>query len=74
MFRSRRLNNKINRLHEGCLTIIYNDRLSNFEEPLNKVHNYVSKYHINVYALVIELLPPEHFGRDCPASIQQGKY
>ena len=26
----------INRLHERCLRIIYNDKLSNFEELLNK--------------------------------------
>ena len=31
MFHSRKLKNKINRLHERCLRIVYNDRLSNFE-------------------------------------------
>ena len=36
MFHSRTLNNKINRLHERCLRIIYNDKLSNFEELLHK--------------------------------------
>ena len=36
MFHSRCLNNKIDRLHEWCLRIIYNDKLSNFEELLNK--------------------------------------
>lgn len=36
MFHSRCLNNKIDRLHECCLRIIYNDKLSNFEELLNK--------------------------------------
>ena len=32
MFRSRSLNNKINRLQERCLRIIYNDKCSSFEE------------------------------------------
>ena len=32
MFHSRTLNNKINRLHERCLRIIYNNKISNFEE------------------------------------------
>ena len=39
MFHSRTLNNKINRLRERCLRIIYNDKLSNFEEILH--HNNV---------------------------------
>ena len=34
MFHSRALNNKKIRLHEGCLRIIYNDKLSKFEELL----------------------------------------
>ena len=32
MFHSRCLNNKINRLHERCLRMIYKDKISNFEE------------------------------------------
>ena len=36
MFHSRCLNNKINRLHERCLRMIYNDKISNFEELLTK--------------------------------------
>ena len=32
MFHSRTLNNKVNRLHERCLRIIYNNKISNFEE------------------------------------------
>ena len=34
MFHSRSLNNKINKLHERCLKIIYNDKKSNFDEVL----------------------------------------
>ena len=32
MFHSRTLINKVNRLHERCLRIIYNNKISNFEE------------------------------------------
>ena len=36
MCHSRALNNKINRLHERCLRIIYNDKTSTFKELLEK--------------------------------------
>ena len=55
MFHSRTLNNKINRLHEYCLRIIYNDKLSNFEELLYK-DNSASIYHNNSHALAIEMV------------------
>ena len=48
------LNNKINRLHERCLRIIYNDKHSNFEKLLNK-GNSVSLHYNNIHALAIEL-------------------
>ena len=54
MFHSRALNNKINRLHERCLRIIYNDKLSNFEELLVK-DNSVSIHHNNIHTLAIEM-------------------
>ena len=54
MFHSRCLNNKINRLHERCLRMIYNDKISNFEELLNK-DNSVSIHHSNIHALAIEM-------------------
>ena len=54
MFHSRCLNNKINRLQERYLWIIYNDKISNFEELLNK-GNSVSIHHNNIHALVIEM-------------------
>ena len=45
MFHSRSLNNKINRLHERCLRIIYNDEHSNlrhtsqsFTDPIHSVY------------------------------------
>ena len=48
------LNNKINSLHERCLRIIYNDKVSRFEELLHK-DNSVSIYHNNIHALAIEM-------------------
>ena len=35
MFQSRKLNNKINRLHERCLRLIYSDKGSSYEELLD---------------------------------------
>ena len=54
MFHNRSLNNKINRLHERCLRIIYNDKHSNFEELLVK-DNSVSLRHNNIHTLAIEM-------------------
>ena len=47
-------NNKINRLHKRCLRLIYNDKLSSFEDLLGK-DNSVSIPHKNLQALVIEM-------------------
>ena len=55
MFQSCTLNNKINRLHECCLRIIYNNKLSNFERLSHK-NNSVSIHHNSIHALAIELL------------------
>ena len=54
MFYSRSWNDKINRLHERCLPIIYNDKRSSFEELLIK-DNFVSVHHNNIHALAIEM-------------------
>ena len=54
MFHSRTLNNKINRLHERCLCIIYNDNTSSFTDLLEK-ENSVSVHHRNVQVLATEL-------------------
>ena len=54
MFHSHSLNNKINRLHERCLRIIYNDKHSNFEELLVK-DNSVSIHHNYIHTLAIEI-------------------
>ena len=54
MCHSRALNNKINRLHERCLRIIYNDKTSTFKELLEK-DNSVSIHYRNIQALAIEM-------------------
>ena len=54
MFHSRNLNNKINRLHEHCLRVIYNDKTSSFEQLLEN-DNSVSIHHRNIQTLVIEM-------------------
>ena len=54
MFHSHCLNNGINRLHERCLRMVYNDKISNFEELLNK-DNSGSINHNNIHALAIEM-------------------
>ena len=54
MFHNRSLNNKINRLHERCLRITYNDKHSSFEELLVK-DNSVSIHHNDIHTLAIEM-------------------
>ena len=54
MCHRRALNNKINRLHERCLHIIYNDKSSTFKELLEK-DNSVSIHYRNIQALAIEM-------------------
>ena len=48
------LNDKSNRLHERCLRMIYKDKISNFQELLNK-DNSVSIHHNNIDAFAIEI-------------------
>ena len=54
MFHSRLVNNKINRLHERCLRILYSDNQSTFEELLEK-DNTVSVHQHNLQFLATEL-------------------
>ena len=48
------LNNKINRLHEGCFLIVHSDKKPNFEE-LFKRDGFVSIHHQNIRFLAIEI-------------------
>ena len=54
MCHSRALNNKINRPHERCLRIIYNDKTSTFKELLEKDKS-VSIHYRNIQVLATEM-------------------
>ena len=54
MYHSRAKNNKINRLHERCLRIIYEDKASTFEQLLEKDSS-VSIHTRNLRFLVVEM-------------------
>ena len=54
MFHSRKLSNKINRLHEWCLRIIYKNSSSTFERLLTK-DNSVSIHDRNLQVLATEM-------------------
>ena len=54
MDHSRKLNNKINRLHKRCLWLIYSDRISSYEEVLDK-DNSVPIHQKNLQKLAIEM-------------------
>ena len=54
LFHSRKLNNKINKLYERCLRIVYNNNTSTYKELL-ETDNFVSVHFRNVQALAIEL-------------------
>ena len=54
MFHGKALNNKINRLHERALRLVYNDNLSTFEQLLSTDKSF-SVHHRNIQSLAIEL-------------------
>ena len=54
MFHSRIMNNKINRIHERALRLIYSDHLSSFDELLKKDRSF-SIRHRNIESQAIEL-------------------
>ena len=59
MCHSRTLNNKINRLHERALRLVYDDRQSTFEELLN-IDKSVTIHHRNLQVLATELYKVHH--------------
>ena len=74
MFHSRSLNNKINRLLERYLRIIWNNKHYNFEELLNKDNSVSINYnHIHVLANDIspEIMTKVFNLRDTPSHISQ---
>ena len=54
MFHSRSLNNRINRIQERALRIVYNDNLSTFNELLLR-DGYVTIHERNIQILAVEL-------------------
>ena len=54
MCHSRTLNNKINKLHERALRLVYDDRQSTFEELLN-IDKSVTNHHRNLQTLATEV-------------------
>ena len=54
MFHSRIMNNKINRIHERALRLVYSDHVSSFDELLKKDRSFAI-HHRNIQSLAIEL-------------------
>ena len=54
MFHCRIMNNKINRIHEKALRLVYSDHVSSFDELLKKDRSF-SIHHRNIQSLAIEL-------------------
>ena len=54
MFHSRKFNNKINRMYEKCLRIVYNENTSSYEELL-EIDNSVSVHQRNIKILATKL-------------------
>ena len=59
MFCSRKMNRKINHIHERALRLVYNDYLSSFEELLKKDKS-ISVHHRNIRCLAIEMYKVKH--------------
>ena len=55
MCHNRTINNSINRLHERCLRIVYNDKKSSFQELLDKDKGITIDVK-NIWALAVEML------------------
>ena len=78
MFHNRTKNNKINRLHERCLRLLYNDKKSSFHDLLEKDGS-VSIHYRNLRALAIEMyricngMAPEIVTENLPLRLQ-GQY
>ena len=59
MLHSRQNNNEIKHLHERCLRLTHNDKLSSYEELLEKDGS-VSIHHKNIQSLAIEMFQIKH--------------
>ena len=59
MFHSRRTNNKINKLHERALRIVYDDRVSILDQLLAMDKSFCI-HHQNIWRLLIEIYKALH--------------
>ena len=59
MFHSRTLNNRINKIHERALRLVYNDNTSTFSELLTKDGSF-RIHHRNIKKLAIEMYKLKH--------------
>ena len=59
MFHSQRTNNKINRLHERVLSIVYDDDVSTFDQLL-AMDKFFCIHHQNIQRLLIEIYKAPH--------------
>ena len=49
MYHSRTLNNRINKSHEKCCCVTYNDKKTTFQKLLDKDYNYKYNYNYSCY-------------------------
>ena len=59
IFHSRQNNKKFKHMHERCLPLIQNDKLSSYEELLGKDES-VSVHHRNIQSLDLEMFQIKH--------------
>ena len=57
MFYSRKLNNRINKIHERSLCFVYDDNFSSFEELLNKDERNIQTFVIELYKVINRISP-----------------
>ena len=67
MFCSRKINTRINHIHERALRIVYNDYVSSFDDLLRKDKS-VCIHHRNIQKVAIEMFKVKH--KLCPGMVQ----
>ena len=70
MFHSREMNNRINRIHERSLRIVYKNKQSTFQELLDRDKS-VSVHHSNIRKLAIEIFKVKNNLLQCKSFREQ---